>query len=248
MIEKIEFLSARAIPCQESMRLGDWELRFAGDLTRRTNSVNVMAAGEKKIDLADRIHGCEKIYRDRGQPCHFRVTPWGIDLGLDRALAERGYEKFDVTDIRLLDLTGRDFSADPKIIMSARESDAWLGDIALLTGQPPQAKAAFGEMMARIEGHKICAHIQKNRRASACALGVAEQNMIGIFEVATAKNARRHGIGKCMISSILNAAKKAGAETAYLQVVHENRPGNRFWDSMGFSAPLYSYHYRSISD
>ncbi len=217
MIRKIEHLSARALPCLERIPFDSWELRFAQGHTRRANSVNVVAKGQN--DVSEKIGYCEAVYAEHNQPCHFRITPLAQQDNLDAVLADHGYDAFDPTDVRILDLSKGKYENSPDVIVTDTESPQWLRGLAQLTGQIDEEAAIFARMLAQVKGLKICASIKRDDRIICCGYAVVEDGFLGLFEIATDPGFQRQG--------------------------QANKKGNAFWDHLGFGAPLYSYHYRS---
>jgi N-acetylglutamate synthase len=74
-------------------------------------------------------------------------------------------------------------------------------------------------------------------------LGVLENQHLGLFFVATAKQQRGKGYATQLISEMLNWGKSNGATQAYLQVETENQAGINLYNKLGFSE-AYQYFYR----
>jgi hypothetical protein len=78
LARELDLVAARAWPCLEEARLGEWRLRFSNGVTKRSNSVlplgpqNAMRPGG--CVLAARIAAVELAYAKRGLPSRFQVT------------------------------------------------------------------------------------------------------------------------------------------------------------------------------
>ena len=70
-------------------------------IPNRANSVNPVY--KSIMDMSQKIDYCEEIYRQKGLPPVFRLTPLASD-DLDPALAGRGYHKIHPTRVLTLSL------------------------------------------------------------------------------------------------------------------------------------------------
>jgi len=76
-----------------------------------------------------------------------------------------------------------------------------------------------------------------------CTAQVAvEGNLVGLFDVVTAENARRRGYATLACASLLSWAWQHGAEVAYLQVTAANLPAIASYRRFGFET-VYTYLY-----
>ena len=80
-------------------------------------------------------------------------------------------------------------------------------------------------------------------RPAACAMGVLQQNWVGIYEVARAEKFRGHGFGRAALELVEDWARAYGAIHAYLSCEATNRPGLQMYADAGYGE-LYRYWYR----
>jgi N-acetylglutamate synthase len=71
-----------------------------------------------------------------------------------------------------------------------------------------------------------------------------EGKFAGIFGMVTAAEFRGRGVATAIVAKLLNEARAAGAETAYLQVEADNAPARRAYSKFGFR-DRYAYWYRA---
>ena len=77
----------------------------------------------------------------------------------------------------------------------------------------------------------------------AFALGVADGEHVGLFDVLVAPRARRRGLARRLTASIGAWGRTQGARSIYLQVVATNEAALPLYASLGFET-VYSYAYR----
>ncbi|SFG86696.1 GNAT family N-acetyltransferase [Sporolactobacillus nakayamae] len=78
-------------------------------------------------------------------------------------------------------------------------------------------------------------------------IAVAHQKIVGvilcgndgrrgyIYHTAVDRSCRRQGIGKQLVSAVIDALKKEGINKVALVVFSTNQAGNEFWQSIGFN-------------
>ncbi len=240
MIRLIEEISLNAWPAPRQMLLDGWVLRFAGGYTRRANSVNVLARGERPIE--GKIAECERAYQREGLPCVFKMTR-AAGEELESELAGRGYSKSEAVSVQTLDLTGRDFVADAQVRTGGEYHPAW-GDAfvqmhELRAGQRP----AMDAILQSIVPERRFALLLADGRPVSAGLAVLERGWVGLFDLITRADQRRCGHATCVINTLLAWAKQQGATKAYLQVVTTNSAALPLYARMGF-AEAYQYWYR----
>jgi ribosomal protein S18 acetylase RimI-like enzyme len=70
--------------------------------------------------------------------------------------------------------------------------------------------------------------------------------MVGLFDIVTLPSARRRGVGRRLVTSMLAWARDEGATDGYLQVVATNAPAIALYRQLGFDE-AYRYHYRQAA-
>ena len=70
---RLERLAFRARPSLETVEYDGWVLRFADGYTKRANSVNPHFGST--LPASTKISHCEALFKDRGLPTIFRLTP-----------------------------------------------------------------------------------------------------------------------------------------------------------------------------
>ena len=78
----------------------------------------------------------------------------------------------------------------------------------------------------------------------ACGQTAMEADMVGLYDVFTAGQARNQGWARKLCAELLHRAVEKGARTGYLQVDASNLPARAVYQRLGFGDG-YAYHYRT---
>ena len=223
---------------------GDWVIRLSEGHTKRSNSVTCLS--DDPTDLERRIDRVVAIYQRHGLPPVFRLSPLAPPA-LDRSLEDRGWRRFDETIV--LTLAGaysngrEDTKASIDIEIFSDPDDDWLSAYSRIDGMG-RAPGAILERMLSIMVPKPCyARAKVQDEIGALALGVVDGDLIGLFDVMTAKDFRRRGLAHRLLGALLAWGRQEGATEAWLAVVATNEPAVRLYRSLGFQ-DVYRYHYR----
>jgi len=85
--------------------------------------------------------------------------------------------------------------------------------------------------------------LEQNEQPVTSAICVHDNDLAGLFEIATTEAERGKGFGRRLILSALKWARLRGARQAWLQVEASNAEALRLYTKMGFKE-VYRYHYR----
>ena len=215
--KKIEELSLDAWPASETVRQGDWIMRFENGYSKRANSVTVL--GEFEFDLDGRISACEEMYRSRGLRPIFRLPSFAAPAILDRALHERGYQIVDPTNVMTLRLNTTNIERN-----SIREEsiDDWL-DLHDRLLSDTRSQEHHRRILENIRTHRLFASMEQGGRKVVCGMGVLDGEFLGLFDIVTRSDARRQGLATRLVLGMHAWASERGASTAYLQVIKKNK-------------------------
>jgi N-acetylglutamate synthase len=237
LARRVEEASLNAWPAMAQLLLDGWLLRFARGFTKRANSVTPLYPGHEPLER--KIRACENLYARERLKTIFRITSIGDSAELDGMLASRGYEYLDPTEVLCAEL-------EPEPAMPEIEPmplDAWLDTYARLTGLPRDAQGLHAAILRAIPLPCCYAVIGNGAPPVACGLAVLEHELLGLFDVVTAPEARRAGHGRALVTGLLAWGARHGARRAYLQMVADNVPAAGLYAGLGF-ARLYRYWYR----
>jgi len=191
-------------------------------------------------DFADLVAPISAAYRHRDLQPLIRLSPLaGSDP--DKILATAGWALIGETLVMSAPIG--EAVADPDCSIEAAPTEAWLGGFADARGIPPDRRAVHDRIIDRILPDRAFATAEMEGRPVAWGLAVAERGWVGIFDIVTLPAARRRGVARRMVTSLLAWGRDKGAGQAYLQVVAENEAGIALYRDLGFTE-VYRYHYR----
>lgn len=241
---RLEEAAFNAWPALQTVLVDGWVLRFAGGYTKRANSINPTYPAHD-TNLASAMDRCEALFALRRLPAIVRMTSFGAPDGMDEMLAARGFRHADLSIVmeRALDSTLE--MATDGLVINAVDPDTWLDFYEAFSGAPVAQRVTHREMLRQITGDCFFAVLTDPRegRTVACGLAVRENDLAGLFEIATDPAMRRRGYGRAIVNGMMEWATNRGARTAYLQVVAHNEPARRLYEQLGFN-DAYSYWYR----
>ncbi|MDH3663865.1 MAG: GNAT family N-acetyltransferase [Alphaproteobacteria bacterium] len=221
---------------------GDWVIRLAKGHTKRSNSVTCLGADDAHLET--RIDRVVQIFRDRDLPATFRLSPLASPA-LDRALAKRGWRRFDESIVMTADLANIAHEPrDDDVLITSKPDDAWMEGCHLIDGLSEADAGTFGLMLDHLLPSAGYGRLVTDNGIGALALAVLDVELAGLFVVMTAKERRRQGLARRLLDSLLCWSRMRDATTGWLAVEAGNVPAVRLYERLGFRE-VYRYHYRS---
>ncbi len=230
----------------ETERMDGWELRAGVGFTHRANSV--WPLGPLSRELPDALASICDWYAGRelpplvqavvGSELDALLTAHGCAEGLAAALRQTA----DVTRVRAA-LTAFGY---PNVALSTadRPQDRWLR-LYRAGGIPPQAKEIMGS------GERYCyATVYNEASGEPLAIGRAvlagpSGEWVGLAGIETAPAARRRGLARLIIKTLLDWAAERGARSTMLEVTEGNDAALALYGGLGFTTH-HHYHYRPL--
>ncbi|MFB4311858.1 GNAT family N-acetyltransferase [Actinomadura sp. GTD37] len=225
-------LVAEAWPAPSAQDIGGWLLRHAGGVTKRANSV-LPLRDPGDVDVA--VESVERCYAALGLPAVFSLDAGARPEGLDAVLEGRGYELVDPTIAMATALDGPCDRDGVEIAETPSQEwlDLWWSVDGRYDHQLPMAERILTGVRA---GYAFL-------DGAAVGRGVPQGEWLGVYAMAVAPAARRRGLGRRVLRSLLGWGREQGCERAYLVVVERNAPARAMYEAEGF-APVAGYHYR----
>jgi len=229
----------RAWPALESTMTHGRVQRFSRGYTKRANSINALEPDSKLTFVLK--NELEAPYLKRGMPPVWRLTHLA-PADADRLLAEAGYRLIDQSLVQRAVIDSR-FALDPEVRVDPVPSPAWLAGFAELSPVAPEHRETMARMLRSIAAPVAFATVEDAGQPIAFALGVVEDDHVGLFDVLVAPRARRRGLARRLTQSIGAWGRAQGARFAYLQVVATNAAALPLYADLGFHT-VYTYAYR----
>lgn len=198
-------------------------------------------------DVNEKIDKCEGLYFRKGMDSVFKMTSASYPLGLDRTLANRGYQYQAETSVQISRLKydeGSLLPSEQTVSLSEDVSDEWLSSFCEMSGISGTKQQVARQMLVNtIPAKKLASVSNDAGKIVACGLAVAQGDFVGLFDIVTHREYRRRGLARQLTLALLNWGKRNGAKGAYLQVAIDNEPATRLYSSIGFDES-YRYWYR----
>jgi len=242
-LRRIEEASLNGLQTQRQLFYDGWLLRLSPGLAKRARSINAYFGST--LPLATKIDYCERVYEERGLPALFRMTPFNAPHDLDKTLQARGYQPFQPTLVQTLQLERPpDVACASDVEFVVPSITEFVAAVGELQGASMEQRAAHLERLAQSPLTTRVLLALSDGRPVASGQAALEENLVGVFSVATKPSLRRRGIGSALTAALLTWAWERGARTAYLQVAEDNHRARSVYRGMGF-ATAYTYHYRA---
>jgi GNAT superfamily N-acetyltransferase len=237
-IRGLEERACNAWPALQTVVMDGWLVRFSEGYTKRANSACALAPGAAPLERIG--PAIEALYGRAGLPAIFRLTP--LATAADAAwLAARGYRPIERTHIMTASANSPS-GVDPAIRLSSTAGPDWLAGFAAGNRYGPAVRPTLEKMLAAIRPEAAFAVLEENGKASAYGLCVIERGIAGLFDILVDEAARRRGLGRRVVSSLMAHAAARGAGEIYLQVMETNEAARRLYAELGLSE-LYAYEY-----
>lgn len=239
-LSRVEDAGLNASAPPEQRWLDGWLLRFSPGKAKRARCVNAVADG--RLPLAERLQWAEAAYREAGLPLILRFTPFTRPADLEAQVTDRGWRRFDDTRVMLR----RDLApADPGALSPQPVSGLEYAEIVgALRGSPAAQRMAHARRLLASPVPYQGFVVRDGGRVLACGQFAREADLVGLYDVFVAPDARGRGLAHQLCAWLLGRAMAQGARHAYLQVEGDNHAARAVYHRLGF-ADAFAYHYRT---
>lgn len=135
-------------------------------------------------------------------------------------------------DVRRTDLTIREFEPGDELAFRAL-NEAWITRYFVMEPEDEHALAdPWGTILN--PGGRILFAVQQGRVVGCCALRAMGPGEFEVAKMAVAESARRSGIGRRLLTGVVEAARAARAARLYLETNRILTPAIRLYESAGF--------------
>ena len=240
-VERLERATLQAWPAARRETRFGWEFCATSRCSGRVNAVWPLAWTDE-VTIAQAIDEAIAWCSAHGITACFKLADGAVaPPELAAVLDARGFSPRTETLVMTLALAGQARGAkgraelldtpDETIWTPMRESAPSLEDFA-------ERQA----IVARIGAPRVFAHASIEGRPAAIGMGVFSDDLLGLFLMRTAPDARRRGLARDIVGALLDWGVERGASRAYLQVERSNAGAVALYESAGFET-AYRYWY-----
>jgi GNAT superfamily N-acetyltransferase len=246
LLSRIEDAGLNASAPPQQRWLDGWILRLSPGKAQRARCVNAVATGYRP--LSEKLAEAQAAYRTAGLRMLFRITPFTQPPGLDDWLSQRGWQRFDDTQVMvcasLPRSAGNAQPDDPDFEETSHEVYAHIVGEFRGTTMPGreahaqrllQSPVLYMSLVLRSAQGQVLAGGQ-------CAI---EGDLAGLYDVFTLPAVRGQGLSRRLCAKLLALARERGARVGYLQVDASNVAARAVYRRLGFG-DAYAYHYRAL--
>jgi N-acetylglutamate synthase len=238
---RVEEVCFAAWPALSEITRGDWRLRFAAGLTRRSNSANPLHGSRRHSD--DSVEDCAVQFRARGLPAIFRI-PSMLEPQADRVLDRLGYVVDGECVVLHDELKSPVGERDARVMLDDAASPQWFAAMMQLQRYDPVQAAIYEELVRSIRAPTAFAGFRVNETFVALAYGVISDETLCLESVITHPDHRGRGYMRLMLAALIAWAAARGASQACLQILAGNSAARALYGGLGLKRELYRYHYR----
>lgn len=245
LLSRVEDAGLNASAPPQQRWVDGWLVRFSAGKAKRARCVNAVADG--RLSVAERLAACEQVYEQAKLPMVVRITPFTRPGHLDETLASMGLRSIDDTRVMVL----ADLAIGPvewPTGLSAHNIglDPFAQRVGALRGSPLSQRQAHAERLLHSPVPFVAFELRQRGEVLACGQYAMEGDLVGLYDVFTAPEARGRGLARLLCQHMLSHAEQRGARHAYLQVEGDNHPARAVYHRLGF-ADAYAYHYRTTA-
>jgi ribosomal protein S18 acetylase RimI-like enzyme len=241
MVRRYEAAGFRAWPAATVHYDGTWAVRLTAGLpAKRLNSVNPLDPSD--VDrLPERIARAARRFDAYGRPLTFRMSPLA-GAALSAHFDAEGWSRFDESLVMRLDLAKApvDGALDQ---IPLKDIGRFIGASMKVHESDPSLRPGLSEIIGAIQPEAGLFALERGEDPLATLICVHDGDLAGLFDIATAREARNQGHGRNLVLSALKWARLRGARQAWLQVEADNQAALGLYGTLGFKE-AYRYHYR----
>lgn len=246
IVRRLEAAGFRAWPAASIQFDGSWQIRLtAGHPSKRLNSVNPLDPSDRR-DIARRVEMAARRFEAYDRPLVFRQSPLAPPE-LDAYLAAEGWERFEETIVMMAPIAELDIDRGMDHL-PMRDIGRYVDASIKVHGRDPALKAGLTEVLSSIRPQSGLFVIEdKETGPVSTALCVHDNDLAGIYELATRADVRRMGYGRDVVCAAMRWARHRGADKGWLQVESANTAAVALYTELGFRE-VYRYAFRQKPD
>ena len=235
----LEEMSLNAWPSLQTQYFQGSLLRFAEGYTKRINSVNPLYF---RGNIPDLIDYSEEQYEKRSLPVIFKILDLPKYGPLDQELGKRSYGVLDPSGVMIANLKNYNYPDHPQVVLEPDFSLPWIEGF-IHQNHLDKKRLTVPKVLENIHLEKIVASLVVQGEIMGFGFAALENNQAGFYDILISQDHRGRGFGRMIMESLLCTAVKRRVEKGYLQVMDNNLPALKLYETLGFK-PGYKYWYR----
>lgn len=241
LVWQVERTCLNGWPALKQVWLDDWLLRFAGGVSRRSNSATPLTMTTR--DVGRTITQTQALFADQGRPAFFRI-PSFIDQAIDRRLEQLGYgiEGESITLYGELDQTSAEL--DDHVALWGGPSREWRVAMAAHQGQSDDDADTYRRIVEALAIPAAFVGYRTEDGLASVGYGAIHNGILCFESIVTAPAYRGQGYGRRMLQTLLAWARAQHAVSVCIQVQADNASAIALYRGLGIDRQLYRYHYR----
>ena len=242
IVRRLEAAGFRAWPAATIQYDGSWQIRLtAGHPSKRLNSVNALDPSDRR-DIEKRVEKALRRFEAYDRQLIFRMSPLAPPE-LEAYLDALNWERFDETIVMMASMADLDIEQRMDHL-PMRDVGRYVDASILVHDREPSLKAGLTEVLSSIRPQSGLFVVEEAESGPlSTALCVHDNDLAGIYELATRKDVRGQGHGREVVCAALRWARHRGALHGWLQVESGNEAAVALYQSLGFRE-VYRYAYR----
>lgn len=235
---EIELATIQSWPAAVTEAHDGWRYLASGGVTGRVNAVWPIDWTGASLD--DAITHAERWYAQRNLPPRFKLTDGAVSPpNLASVLSGRGYQSTMPTLVMIAPL--QESSPAQEVALASAIPTAFDAVLRQTAKDDAEYEERLG-IAIRAPAPAAYATLDIDGRTAAIGMTAGTPELAGVFLMRTAPEARRHGMARKILRTLLSHAAARGARRAFLQVEADNAPAIALYESEGF-ATLTTYRF-----
>lgn len=244
-VRRFEAAGFRAWPATSVHYDGTWAVRLTGGHpAKRLNSINPLDPSDD-AGLKERIARAARRFAAYGRPLTFRMSPLASPA-LAEHLDAAGWSHLSESLVMRAPLTEA-MVREAMHQIPLKDMGRFINAAIAIRSLDPTLRPGLSEIISSIQPEAGLFVLEENGQPISTAICVHDDDLAGLFEVATETGRQGQGYGRRTLLSALKWAQARGARTAWLQVEADNDHAVSLYRSMGFTE-AYRYHYRQAPE
>lgn len=245
LLSRVEDACIEASAPLQQRWLDGWLVRTSPGKARRSRCIHAFEEGAEPLDA--KLRQAAALYEAAGLTPVFRLTPFSRPADLDEQLAQRRFCRLDDTWVMVCTRLPTEVAMPPPagLCWQPIAVEAFAEAVGSLRLSPASQRKAHADRLRTSSIPHTGGILSRaaDGRVMACGQTARAADLVGLYDVYTAEDARGSGLASWLCTHLLVEAAAAGARFAYLQVQADNAPARRIYRRLGF-VDGYGYHYR----